>query len=318
LIEALLKEGLGCGTFFTGQHPDIAPRAKKTIEIKDSGAGRANDIGAAIFQSRFWEGYDSVLVQGDTASAFYCALAAYLSGKKIIHLEAGLRSGDIDSPKPEEAFRQMIARISDINLCPTTKNLNNLLREGISEKAKNFVVGNTVLDDLAGIESSYENKCLITLHRAENKPIIEEWFTSLNKIAEKYPDIDFILPLHPAPEIQERKHLLSERITCVSPMPRTDLLVFLAKCKIVITDSGGIQEEASFFKKKTLVCRTSTERDEISGVSSFLCIYPEDLPNLFDEHIKDYEIKASSPYGDGKSSQKIVEILKQNLWTEEK
>ena len=253
--------------------------------------------------------FDSVLVQGDTASAFACAIAAFHCRKKIYYLEAGLRSYDLNHPYPEEGYRQMISRLADINLCPTELSKQNLENEKV--KGKCYVVGNTILDNLPPYKNKceYTNKVLVTLHRRENHHQINEWFLKINQLAKINPELEFILPIHPNPNVQKHKNILTH-VSVVEPMPHEDLLEILVKSRLIISDSGGIQEEASFFNKKVIVCRKTTERPEaIETGHLYLCSSPNDLNKQFDLLIKDYEINSTCPYGDGQSSLKIKGII---------
>ncbi len=155
----------------------------------------------------------------------------------------------------------------------------------------------------------YTNKVLVTLHRRENHDRIEEWFKSINDLAKTYINLEFILPLHPNPNVQKYKSVLTN-VTVIEPLPHSELLELLVKTKLVITDSGGLQEECSFFNKKCLVCREKTERPESIGITSFIIKNSEFLKNNFDYHINNFIINEESPYGDGSSSIKIIEILK--------
>ena len=137
--------------------------------------------------------------------------------------------------------------ISDINLCPTEQNKINLEKELV--RGKTFIVGNTVLDNLNNIKTSYGNKILITLHRRENFPIIADFFKQISELAKENPDLEFILPIHPNPEVQKYKHLLTN-VNVIQPLQYDQLIDILKDTKLVITDSGGIQEECSFLNKK--------------------------------------------------------------------
>jgi len=205
--------------------------------------------------------------------------------------------------------RQLISRLADIHFCPTTENKNNLILEGINEN-KIFVVGNTGLDNLINFKDKclYNNKVLVTLHRRENHNKIDKWFEEINKLAKKY-HLEFILPIHPNPNVIKYKNLLTD-VTVIEPLNHDELIQHLIKTRLVITDSGGIQEECSFFNKKCIVCREITERSEANGLTNFLVNSPKNLEKLFDELIKDYECNFISPFGDGKASIRICEILK--------
>ena len=308
LIELLDKSQYNL--LFTGQHPDLLKNIDVDFKINMSQSSNRLDqiISDCMLQFPIGD-FDSVLVQGDTGSAFGCALAAYNRKLKIYYLEAGLRSYNLDHPYPEEAYRQMIARISDVNFCPTELSKQNLLNEKANGKC--YVVGNTVLDNLINYKSKseYTNKILVTMHRRENHHWMNQWFVEINKLASQNPDLEFILPIHPNPNVQKHKHLLND-VTVINPLTHPELLDILTKCRLVISDSGGLQEEGSFFNKKVIVCRTTTERPEaIETGHLHICKSPNDLKSKFGELIDDYYIDTKCPYGDGKSSIKIKNIL---------
>lgn len=297
---------------FTGQHKDIAPvESDFNLTMVDFGGNRLDSIlkNCLSLSDDYFKDVDYVLVQGDTSTALGLSLAAFHRKIKIVHLEAGLRTYDFDNPYPEESNRQLISRLSSINLCPTLQNYNNLIQEKVIGDC--YVVGNTVLDNLINYKKDceYTNKILITLHRRENHEILDKWFFEINNLAKKYNDLEFILPLHPNPDVQKYKHLLTD-VKVTNPMSHDKLINLLIKTKLVITDSGGLQEECSFFNKKVLVCRKVTERPESIGFTSFIVESPDYLNELFKKHIEDFLVEYESPYGDGYSSKKIVEILK--------
>ena len=310
-IKPLLKELDGVIDYkllFTGQHIDLLQNFNdiKQLKILD-GSNRLDSIVCSVLNNEeIFNGITSVLIQGDTTSAFGIALAAFHRRIKIIHLEAGLRTYNKNHPYPEEFNRRSISAMADIHLCPTQLTVDNLIQEGFKDGI--YLVGNTVLDNLINIVPKYSNKVLVTLHRRENHDIMEEWFKVIDKIANKYKDIEFILPIHPNPNVQKHKNLL-KNVKVVKPMDYEQCIDYLAQCKLVITDSGGIQEESSFLKKKCIVCREHTERSE--GLNTFsTLVSPKTIENIFDKLIIDYIIDIPSPYGDGKSSKKIVNILK--------
>lgn len=298
---------------FTGQHEniikdkDFSPSYSVYIE---KGINRLNSIFSSILKESdiiFKDNsFDYIMVQGDTSSALALAISAFHHGIKIIHLEAGLRTNDVKNPYPEEFNRQAISKISDIHFCPTKGNLENLNKEGIFKNA--FVVGNTSLDNIKNTETSEDNIVLVTMHRRENQEIMNLWFNSIESISSKYKELSFILPLHPNPEVSKLKGLL-KNVNVIDPLEHSDLIVILSKAKICITDSGGIQEEASFLKKKTIVCRKITERVESIGQSGILCKRPEDLEEAFVSMLNSPDIKGECPYGDGDASEKIIKNL---------
>ena len=309
-IKPLIKVIDNYKLLFTGQHPDLLKDIEVDYQITISDSDNRLDQLISDCLIQFPEGdFDSVLVQGDTASAFACAIAALNRRKKIYYLEAGLRSYDLEHPYPEEAYRQMIARISDVNLCPTELSRDNL----ISEKVNGIchVVGNTVLDILLPYKEKceYTNKVLVTLHRRENHHWMNEWFEIINNLAKDNPDMEFILPIHPNPNVKKHKHLLTH-VNVIDPLSHEELLDILVKVKFVISDSGGLQEEGSFFNKKVIVCRKTTERPEgIDTGHLYMCGSPIELPLLFDIINKESVVNNDCPYGDGKSSEKIRKIL---------
>jgi UDP-N-acetylglucosamine 2-epimerase (non-hydrolysing) len=282
LIQELAKNKLKYKVLYTGQHADIAPQnADFLFKIQNTLTNRLNDILANTLSmpDTFFNNITHVLVQGDTSSALSIAINAFHRKLKVIHLEAGLRTYDFENPYPEEMNRQLIGRIADIHLCPTKNNKKNLLAE--KSKGQIYVTGNTSLDNLIGIKSNYTKKVLVTLHRRENHINIKQWFKEISHLAKTYPQYEFILPLHPNPNIQKYKKYLSN-VTVTSSLNHTELLQILSQCTLVITDSGGIQEEASFLNKKVIVCRKITERDESLNVHSFLCTEPTNIHNLFE------------------------------------
>lgn len=303
-------------TLFTGQHTDLLKGLEFdfNIDLTNYSNNRLNNIMASVINIdlehiKLLTNIKYVLVQGDTSTALGIALNAFNHRIQIIHLEAGLRSYDVNNPYPEEMNRVLLSKLTNIHLCATENNADNLRREGIHNNI--YVVGNTVLDGLDRFKGKqeYTDKVLITMHRRENHDIIPDWFSVFKRLSYEYPELEFILPIHPNPNVQKYKDLLGEKIKIVDPMSREELLDTLVKTKLVITDSGGLQEECSFFNKKCLVCRETTERPESLSMSSFLVKKPKDLYDMFYKHINTYEIDMESPFGDGKASEKIVNTL---------
>ena len=312
LIKELKTTKIPFKVLFTGQHENISDGEYDfKLKILDNGNNRLNTIVSSCLNlpNEYFEGVKFVLVQGDTSSVLGLALAASHRQIKIIHLEAGLRTYDKRNPFPEESNRRIVSVLADIHLCPTELNENNLCNENI--EGDMYVVGNTGLDNLVEYKKDceYTNKILITLHRRENHDKLFDWFVEINKLANGYPEYEFILPLHPNPEVQKYRELLDD-VTVIDPLNHDELINLLVKTKLVITDSGGLQEECSFFNKKCLVCREETERPESLGITSFLVKKPKKLVEIFRKHIENYEEKRPSPYGDGTSSKQIIKILK--------
>lgn len=311
LIQKMREESIPFRTLFTGQHKDLVDvDSDFSSEIKDLGSNRLDSIIQSLLNlpDYIFNGINYVLVQGDTTSALALALTSLNRKIKVIHLEAGLRTYDFENPFPEESNRQLISRISSVHLCPTSQNKENLIRENVNGQI--WVVGNTGLDGIHSYKEkcSYGKKILITLHRRENHREISNWFMSIEKLALNYPGYEFILPIHPNPEVQKHRGII-KKVQLVNPLPREELLEILVKCSIVITDSGGLQEECSFFNKKCLVCRRITERPESLGKTSFLIENPNDLFESFAQHIQEVEVDEVCPYGDGMASEKIVKIF---------
>lgn len=296
---------------FTGQHENLVsiPELKidNSLEIL-SGENRLDSIFVSVLNKNYiFNDITHVIVQGDTATAYAVALAAFHRNISVIHLEAGLRTYDIKNPYPEEYYRRCISNLASINLCVSKIGKNNLETEKVPGDI--FVVGNTVLDNLVGMKTEYENKILVTLHRRENHSIIDKWFEEIENIANRNKDYEFLLPIHPNPNVQKFKSLL-KTVKVIEPLEHKELLSYLSKCKLLITDSGGLQEESSFFGKKSIVCRKETERKEGLGTFSFLCKEPKRLEKLFSQLLTNYQISDNCPYGNGKSAEIIYEIVR--------
>lgn len=277
---------------------------------------------------------DATIVQGDTITVLCGALASFYNKIPIYHVEAGLRSYDIYEPFPEEVMRQMASRVAAVNFAPTEKNKQALLDEGI-DKNKIFVVGNTVIDALFCISEVTMNSAarffentlnindklvLITVHRRENHgERIDKILDAIEYLAKKYLDHTFVIPVHPNPNVKLKIHSRLEKfdnIKLFEPLDYPNLVYLMKNAKLILTDSGGIQEEAPAFGCPTLVMRYETERKEgiEAGVSKLVGadydkIILESEKILSDTFAKT-RLKSQNPYGDGKSSQKIEKILR--------
>ena len=297
---------------FTGQHVDLLSNVdgdihKLTIE---DGPNRLDSIVSSVMNNdSIFEGVEAVLVQGDTTSVFAVALAAFHRQIKVIHLEAGLRTYNKNHPYPEEFNRRAVSVMADIHLSPTELCTDNLNKEKVDGKV--FTVGNTVLDNLVDIQPVYTNKIVITMHRRENHHIIPDWFAAFDRLAKDNPQYEFIIPLHPNPNVQKHKNLLTH-VKVVEPMQYDQFIRLLAEARLVITDSGGLQEESSFFNKKCIVCRETTERVEGMGTFAFMSS-PDKIESDFYAMIDDYIPSDECPYGDGKSAERITNILLEEL-----
>ena len=296
-------------TLFTSQHEHLVDsETDYTAHIRD-GRNRLDSIVSSIMNSIDFheEGITHVMVQGDTATSFAAALSAFHHKIPVIHLEAGMRTYDTENPYPEEFYRQCISKIATLHFTPSSYEVGYLNQE----KAKGEIhdVGNTVLDNLVGVTSSYNNTVLVTLHRRENHKHMDKYFNVISKLAKENKDLEFVIPIHPNPNVKKHEGLL-EGVNVIEPLPYEEMISAISKCRFIISDSGGIQEEASFFKKKVIVCRERTERVATVGTSSFMCHNPEELERLFYQIKDDYIVEKECPYGNGTTSKQIVEILK--------
>ena len=278
---------------------------------------------------------DATFVQGDTMTVLCGSLISFYNKVPLYHVEAGLRSYNLFEPFPEEAIRQMSGRIADIHFAPTEANKEALLKENIDSK-KIHVVGNTVIDALYCLSSEtmeiakkffVENNIeindkliLITIHRRENHgKRIEQILSSIKKLVEKYSNHTFILPVHPNPNVKDKVYnVLSKyvNVKLLSPLDYPNLVYLIKNAKLILTDSGGIQEEAPTFGCPTLVMRYETERKEgvIAGVSVLVGADEDKIVNyaskILDNDFASTRLKVQNPYGDGNTSKRIVDILK--------
>lgn len=295
---------------------------------------------------------DLVLVHGDTTTCFATSLAAFYKQIPVGHIEAGLRTNNIYSPWPEELNRQITGKIAKFHFAPTLNCEANLLNEGVKNE-QIFVTGNTVIDalmlvnDLANtnqditesIKNSFSIKginlekivskkfVLITGHRREN---FGEGFIeiceSIKEVAAKFPDINFVYPMHLNENVRKPIYQIFgdinnyENIFFIEPLEYLEFVYLMGKCHLILTDSGGIQEEAPSLGKPVLVMRDSTERQEavIAGIVKLVGTSKEKIVLEVSKLIEDefyYKsmTKANNPYGDGKAAEKIVSIIKNIL-----
>jgi len=313
LMKEFKKRGIPFNTFFTGQHETLVDNKAAEINfIEEAHLNRLDSIVMTILgHDNIFNDITRVLVQGDTTSAFAVALAAYHRQIPVIHLEAGMRTFCVSDPYPEEFNRVAIDQMSSEFFCATLQDKVNLYRGGYFNNI--HVVGNTGLDNLLGLETEYGNDVFCTMHRRENHEDMNKWFSAISYLAETNRDFHFILPLHPNPAVTACRDSLSSAVDVVDPMPHSEALEVLRKCRFVITDSGGVQEEASFLKKRAFICRKHTERNECIGRSSLLCSSNTNLILEFMRNSDDYQVDAECPYGDGKSSARIAHIIEQGL-----
>lgn len=278
---------------------------------------------------------DIVLVHGDTTTTFAGALAAFYNGVSIGHVEAGLRTYDKYSPYPEEMNRQMVDCMTDMYFAPTLMSKENLLKEG-KDECKIFVTGNTAIDAMSTtIDENYthpeldwikenEKMILLTAHRRENlgEPM-RNIFKAVKRITDEFSDVKVIYPIHLNPKVREIANEIfdgDDKVHLIEPLEVFDFHNFQNKSYLILTDSGGIQEEAPSLGKPVLVLRDTTERPE--GIKAgTLKLVGTDEETIYNEtkklltNQKEYEkmSRASNPYGDGHASEKIVDAIVERL-----
>lgn len=281
---------------------------------------------------------DVVLVHGDTTTTFAAALAAFYQQIKVGHVEAGLRTYDKYSPYPEEMNRVLTGHIADFHFAPTERNKNNLLRENVKEESI-FITGNTVIDalhEVVGKPYEFEDDTLkkidfdgrrvitVTCHRRENLgENMEHIFGAVRMIAEEFEDVEVVYPVHLNPKVREIAGRVldgMDRVHLIEPLQYQPFVNLMAKSYFIITDSGGMQEEAPSLGKPVLVVRRETERPEaveagtvkLAGVEKET-IYSMSRELLVDRAAYDAMAHAANPYGDGHACERIVDILKKKL-----
>lgn len=277
---------------------------------------------------------DLLLVQGDTTTVFAGALAGFYKGVKIGHIEAGLRSGDLYSPFPEEANRKLTGIVTNFHFAPTENSKENLLKEGY-DVGQIYITGNTSIDALLEVTENdytfedellnnldYENKkiVLLTSHRRENlgEPM-ENIFTAISEIVEKNSDVEVVFPVHLNPKVREIANKIlgnNDRIHLIEPLDYLPFAHLQKKVYLIVTDSGGVQEEAPTLGKPVLVVRRETERPEgiEAGTAKLIGLEKENIFKEVDILLNDkleYEkmSTAVNPYGDGHAAEKIVDII---------
>lgn len=278
---------------------------------------------------------DMILVHGDTSTTFAGALSAFYHQVPVGHVEAGLRTYDKYSPFPEEMNRKLVSAIADLYFCPTVNNKNNLLKEGIAHGL--FVTGNTVIDALkATVREDYiftaeelnrlpyidKKIILVTCHRRENygEPM-RNIMLALRQIAEQNEDVEMVYPVHLSPVVREAvdKYLAgTPRIHLIDPLPADEMHNLMSRCYMVMTDSGGLQEEAPALGKPVLVMRRETERPEAveAGTVKLVGVVQNDIVTAAERLICDSAAYAAmahavNPYGDGKACERIADAI---LW----
>ena len=276
---------------------------------------------------------DLVLVHGDTSTTFAGALAAFYQKIPVGHVEAGLRTYDKWSPFPEEMNRKMVGAIADLHFCPTAANRDNLARENITQGV--FLTGNTVIDALQTtvvkdftfsedvlncLDYVNQKVVLVTCHRRENygQPMANI-MTALRRVADAFPEVELVYPVHLSPVVQEAAHKYLDghpRIHLIAPLAVDEMHNLMARCYLVMTDSGGLQEEAPALGKPVLVLRRETERPEavragtvrLAGVEEE-AVFSLAAQLLSDRAVYDSMAHAVNPYGDGQACRRIADAI---------
>lgn len=337
----------------TGQHLELLNCVVKRLKIEpDCEFGCMIDLPdlhrlSSCIQERMKEvidieNPDLIIVQGDTLTAFATALTAYFRKKPLFHVEAGLRTNDKFSPFPEEMLRTLIARLADFHFAPTPKAEKNLLDEGI-RRDRILVTGNTIVDALNMVVPLIDEKTvfeelstydvnipkkikdkklvLLTMHRRENigNPM-RQVCLAIKALAEKYKDVAFLLPLHKNPSVRriviEQFRHAGENVILTEALSYQSTLYLMKKSYIVMTDSGGIQEEAPSFGKPIIVLRNTTERPEIieAGIGFLAGTQQKNIIKYFTQLYEDKKFykqvsRRKNPFGDGHASDRILKFL---------
>ncbi len=289
---------------------------------------------------------DLLVVQGDTTTAFTSSLSAFYSKVKVVHVEAGLRSNDIFSPYPEEVNRRIISILAGINFAPTLKAKDNLISEGIQSN-KIIITGNTVIDSLLEIKKRLSEKSvlkkiedsikkiipgslfekefiLVTIHRREKfGETIKNTLKQLKEIAEENRGYNFIYPVHLNPNVKKPVQEILNNVRnfqLLTPLDYLSFIYLMSKCRFIISDSGGIQEECYIFKKPIIVLRDNTEREEAvkAGYAFLAGGGNKDFKKIFYQVDKKLSqkfdfFKSKNPFGDGKASERIVKAIQKQL-----
>ncbi|MFE5341353.1 non-hydrolyzing UDP-N-acetylglucosamine 2-epimerase [Isoptericola sp. NPDC056578] len=346
VIKALeASDTLDSVTVVTGQHREMLDQVNRTFEIDPDHDLDIFEHGASLslIVARVLERLDPVLVaeqpaavvvQGDTSTSTAAALAAFHRGIPVVHVEAGLRSGNILSPFPEEANRRLTSQIAALHLAPTMTSRDNLLREGVDPETI-CVTGNTVIDALLttvekktsftdpGLEhlaDSGRQIVLVTTHRRENwGGAMEGVGRALARLAKAFPHVQVVLPVHRNPAVREAvlPHLQGlSNVTVTEPLAYGEFTRLLSLASVVLTDSGGVQEEAPSLGKPVLVLRENTERPEAvdAGTVKLVGTDEERIVNevttlLTHQATYDAMARATNPYGDGRSAVRSVSAV---------
>ncbi|MBO4934197.1 MAG: UDP-N-acetylglucosamine 2-epimerase (non-hydrolyzing) [Clostridia bacterium] len=340
VIIELRRRGCGVCVCLTGQHKEMLADVMNAFGVGadiNLGVMRPGqtlfDINREVLSGMDRvldaENPDVVLVHGDTTTTFAAALSAYYKRIKVGHVEAGLRTGDIFSPYPEEFNRRAVTIVADYNFAPTEAAKENLLREGVPAE-RVFVTGNTEIDALkTTVREDYAHPLLdwargsrlvlMTAHRRENfgEPFANI-FSAVRRAVEETPDVKLVYPVHLNPNVREAAKALEgcDRIKLTEPLGVLDFHNMLARCCLALTDSGGIQEDAPALNKPVLVLRRTTERPEgvATGALKLVgtdeaAVYAEFRRLLDDDAEYARMASAANPYGDGNAAARIADVL---------
>jgi UDP-N-acetylglucosamine 2-epimerase (non-hydrolysing) len=315
--RALLDSALG----LFGLHPDVDLDLMQPDQTLNALSARVIEAMDRCLEERR---PDWVLVQGDTTTVLATALTAFHRGIPLAHVEAGLRTGDLANPFPEELNRRLADLVARLRFAPTRRSAERLAAEGVPEHTIH-VTGNTVVDALSWIAASEPPPVvsaplvLVTCHRRESfgEPM-RRVFRAVHELARRFRDHDFVLPVHPNPNVALALAPLAplDNLKLVAPADYRQLVAWLRAARLVLTDSGGIQEEAPTFNKPVLVLRDTTERPEgiergvarLVGTDEAL-IVSETTRLLTDETARRSMASAGNPYGDGQAAERIAAIL---------
>ncbi|MDR1462544.1 MAG: UDP-N-acetylglucosamine 2-epimerase (non-hydrolyzing) [Azoarcus sp.] len=351
VIDALKAASIQTTICATGQHREMLDQALQIFAIEPDVSLSAMQTGQTLnsLAARLLTGMDIaldrhrpdwVLVQGDTTTAFCSGLAAFHRGIPVGHVEAGLRTGDLSNPFPEEANRSLLARIATLHFTPTQKNRQALLAEGIPATAIH-VTGNTVVDamqkahTLANVAQTAgrlpiletilkaaqdRSLALVTCHRRENLgSVLENICHTLKRLCERHADLYWVFPVHLNPNVQKpAKSILAgiPNLCLLDPVDYLTSLALIARASLILSDSGGIQEEAPAFGVPVIVMRKHTERQEgiAAGFATLAGQTPENIEAAVDEWLSHPERRkklknSANPYGDGRAAQRIAALL---------
>jgi len=331
VLELKRRENLALKVCLTGQHREMLDAVTEIFGVKADYdlSVMGKDQTLADVTTKIIDGItpilqnekpDIVLVHGDTTTAFAAALAAFYLKIPVGHVEAGLRTYRIDSPYPEEFNRRAVSLISTFDFAPTEAAKANLIREGKAPE-RVFVTGNTVIDALKytvkEVSDTSGRLVLLTAHRRENigEPM-RNIFSAVKRVAEKYDDVKIVYPMHPNPAIRSiAEEILGDcdRVELTEPLDLAKFHTMLSQSYCVLTDSGGVQEEAAALGKPVLILRDTTERTESDSLM-LVGTNEDDVAREFERLLEDEELytkmkNAPNPYGDGNASARIADII---------